>query len=508
MVKRPIFWRVVAVTLLLGLSGAPQAAPRHGLAPFEIDRQTLALGEPLRLSLTRAVDAADPPLGALDLRPLQRDFDILERTLGRDSRQENLVLTLYPRRTGRIELPTLGRPGRALSVTVTEGSDTVPRVHWKLSLDPAEPLVRQATTLTLEACDDGTLLWQRPQPPSAEGLLLRPLNETEIITQRDGQRCTAHRWHWSLMPTAAGALSLELPVLEATKFGRRLRFAPPALALQARALPQWLPAEAAVGQAEIVAEPVPAQAVLNQPLAWRLRVTGAYSAQALQSLLAMQLRQAGSPPGWAAYAPRIELQAATTLASQHLVTLYVLPQERGRLDLPDLQLPWYDPSSGQLMRMGLSGGHVEVVDPVRQRWLTGAAVLAGVIAGTLLLVWLSRASGWRLRRRRALKSLRQVRTVEALCRELQAFGVCPDDEPSPTLRAWQARMDAQFISSGLSDLLEALERDRYADHPAKRGLPPSSETPVQEGAVMQAAASHHETLVHQARCWLLSVKPR
>ena len=100
----------------------------------------------------------------------------------------------------------------------------------------------------LEACDDGMLLWKRPSLPSSEGLLLRPLGETEIITQRGGQRCTAHRWHWALLPTAAGQATVHLPVMEASKFGKRLRFAPPTLTVTAQALPAWLPTEAAVGQ--------------------------------------------------------------------------------------------------------------------------------------------------------------------------------------------------------------------------------------------------------------------
>ena len=50
----------------------------------------------------------------------RRDRRAMEAALGRDAAQETLTLTLYPRRAGRFELPTLGRAGRAPRVTVTD----------------------------------------------------------------------------------------------------------------------------------------------------------------------------------------------------------------------------------------------------------------------------------------------------------------------------------------------------------------------------------------------------
>jgi len=413
--------RLATLLLLLALSLPGLAAPKARGAAYELDRDTLALGEPLQLRITRAVSSQGPAVDTLDLGALQRDFDILERTLGRDSAQETLTLTLYARRAGRYTLPTLGLPGRAPTLSVTEGSASVPRVQWQLSLDPPEPLLRQPTTFTLEACDDGTLLWKRPALPSVEGLLLRPLNETEIITTRDGQRCTAHRWHWALLPTASGALTLPLPVAVANKFGTRLRYTPPALALIARPLPAWLPSEAAVGQPEFVMEPLPAQALLDQPLAWRLRVSGAYSAQALQQLLALQLREGDARLGLATYAPQVEPQATLALLPQHRVTLFLAPQERGNFELPALQLPWYDPASGQLMHARLPTPRIEVVDPWQTRWRFAAVVLAASIPAVLLLAGLAAALRWRWRRRGLVRRLQQARTPDALRRQLLAF---------------------------------------------------------------------------------------
>lgn len=456
--------RLALLVLLLGLSLAGLAAPQVRGPSYELDRATVALGEPLQLRITRAAGASGASLDRLDLSALQHDFEILERTLGRDSAQETLTLTLYARRTGRYTLPGLsGLSGRAPRVTVTEGSATVPRVQWKLSLDPPQPLLRQPTLFTLEACDDGTLLWKRPQLPSVEGLLLRPLNETEIITTRDGQRCTAHRWHWALLPTATGALSLPLPVLEAGKFGRRLRFAPPALDVNVQPLPAWLPAQAAIGQPDFVAEPLPAQAVLEQPLAWHLRVSGAYSVQALQDQLTLQLGEADARLGMNTYASQLEPQASLALLPQYRVTLFLVPRARGALALPVLQLPWYDPASGQLMQARLTAQRIEVIDPLRQRWLTVGAVLAAGVPVLLLVLWLVHALRWRWHRHALQRALVTAQTPDALRRCLLAFGTSPQPARALTLQDWQQRVQLQWTSSGLDELVGALDAACFSD---------------------------------------------
>lgn len=449
----------LAVLLALGLP--LWAAPKGRPMPYELDRSTLALGEPLQLRITRHLDSREAPLESLDLAPLLRDFELLERALGRDSTAETLTLTLYARRTGRIDLPTLGRPGRAPRVTVTEGSDSVPRVRWQISVDPPEPLLRQPVAFTLEACDDGTLLWKRPALAAPEGLLLWPLHETEIITTREGQRCTAHRWHWALLPTASGALSLPLPVLEAGKFGRRLRFFPPPLQLRVAPLPAWLPAQAAVGAPEFVAEALPAQALLGQPLAWRLRVRGAYSAAALQDLLAAQLDAADERLGLQAYAPQVETLPSTEAAPQYRITLYLLPRAAGTLMLPALQLPWYDPTSGQLQPQMLAAVRLEVLDARRALWLRVAAAVAAAAAGLVLAAVLWRLLAWRWQRWRAARRVMRAPDVQALGLELRRFGRRRGETPAATLGEWQQRMLTRFDMPGLPALVQAVERARF-----------------------------------------------
>ncbi len=443
--------RAFAGFLILAAALPALAAPSYRAEPASV-----ALGEPVSLNITARADL----LEALDIAPLQKDFEVRDRTQGGDGREASLSLTLYPLRTGRIALPNLGLPMRAPTVTVAEQSANVPRVRFLAETDPPQYHVRQVMRLTIEACDDGSLMWQRPQLATQEGLFVRPLDEEQLDVEREGERCTAHRWHWSVQPTAAGETVLPLPMLEANKFGQRLRFPPPQVKLHALPVPSWLPAEAAIGQPQIAAAPPPAQWPLERPLSWRIEVSGGYSAEALQNLLRLQL---ANLPQFADYTPGVEALAGSGGVPRYAVSLYAVFRERGEMRLPDLVLPWYDPAGGRLQQARLKGAGVKIVDPARQRLLAWLLALAGLTAAAALAYLLWRPLAWRLRRRRALAELERVGDLAGLVRQLCAFSLRRKALPAATLGEWRQRMQQEAQMQGLAQMLAAVEAAHYGE---------------------------------------------
>lgn len=441
-------------SLCLFLSVAGNAA---GLKT-RLDHTTLALGEPLTLTLIGGA------LEQIDLAPLAADFALRGRTLSRSGIEETLVLTLYPLHQGRLGLPALqagaarSRPAR---VTVTAGSDDTPQVRLRVETDPVEPIQRQPARLTLEACDDGSLDWKRPALPLHAALYHRPLGEEQLDLERDGVRCTAHRWHWRVIPTQAGPLQLPLPMLEAGKFGRQLRFPAPAVAFPVAAVPAWLPLNVAIGQPRLMLEKLPATWPVNRPLAWRFEVVGGYSEEGLKALLALQLH---NQPGFNAYAPTLETLPGDDRASplaRLRVTLYADARETGALRLPALTLPWFDPASGRLERLALNGGEVNIVNPAVDslaRWLTW---LAGAVLLTASLAWVAGKLAWRWRKRRGLAELAASPDTEALLRAARGFSLNAHPHPAATLGLWRDRLRAEARCDGLDELIGALERARY-----------------------------------------------
>lgn len=443
---------VRTLALLLVALGMPALA----VPSYRVEPASVALGEPVALNITARADL----LEALDLAPLEKDFEVRDRSQGGDGKEASLSLTLYPLRTGRIALPNFGLGMRAPTITVAEQSDTVPRVRFLVETVPGQYHVREPVRLTVEACDDGSLMWQRPQLATQEGLFLRALNEEQLEVERDGERCTAHRWHWSVLPTAAGETRLPLPMLEANKFGQRLRFPPPQVGLNALPVPNWLPLDAAVGRPEITATSLPAEWPVDRPLSWRVEVSGAYSAEALKNLLRLQL---ANLPQFSDYPPVVEELPGDSGVPRHAVKLYAVFRERGKTQLPDLVLPWYDAASGRLQQAQLKGASVAIVDPARQRlfaWLQG---LAGLSAALALGYSLWRLLAWRLRRHRALAELKRVTNTSALARQLCAFSLRGKTLPAATLGEWWLRMQQETETQGLTELVAAVEAARYGE---------------------------------------------
>lgn len=443
----------VALTLLAcGMAHAATLMAR-------LDKPTVALGEAVTLTL----QSRESDLDKLDTAPLDGAFDVFSRTRSQGAEGDMLVLTLYPRRAGVLSVPALsieGRRSTALPLTVTDGSDTVPRVaaHWTLA--PAEPRVNEPARLTLSICDDGSLQWRRPTLPIAAGRLLRELGEDEGVGMQGGEPCTLHRYYWALLATQSGDATVAVPMLDADRFGARLRFPGAESHYRALALPAWLPAHVPPVAPQVSADPLPERWPLQRPLAWRVDVTGGYSEDDLQALLDLQLRDS---PALGVYPPLIETEpvdAVDSPLSRYRITLYLQPRVDGRVIVPTLRLPWYDTGRGQLASVAISGRALDVFDP---RWRLARQVIVAGTAALLLVAagWrVRRMVRWRLARRRGLRAIRAAADWGSLAHAVRRFSLTGQPE-APSLGAWQRRMQQETGRCVDEKLVAALEARCY-----------------------------------------------
>jgi hypothetical protein len=425
----------------------------------QLDRTTVALGEPLSLTL----QASGLDLDALDLAPLDARFEVFARSRSRGTDSDTLVLTLYPRIAGVLPIPPLqldNRSTAALPLTVTDGSDAVPQVTANWMLEPVAAHVNQPVRLTLAICDDGSLQWQRPALPTHAGRVVRALGEEEGAGERGGEACTLHRFHWALLATREGAATLAVPMLDASRFGQRLRFPGPSLNFEAAALPAWLPAHVPPVAPVIQADTLPARWPLQRPLSWRFEVAGGYSADGLKALLDLQLRES---PVLGVYPPLIESVTPDDInspLSRHAVTLFLQPRVSGEITLPSLNLPWYDPARGQLSGMALEGKTLTVFDPRWQR----AGQVAGSLAAALLLAALAwqvrRMARWRLARRGGLREIRQARDLAELARAVRQFSLT-GQAAAPSLGEWQRRLAQETRACDVAEAVHQLEQQLF-----------------------------------------------
>jgi hypothetical protein len=448
------------VKTLIGMALLAGSASHAASLTAQLDRSAVARGEPLSLT----VQARGLDLDALDLAPLDARFEVFARTRSRGTDSDTLVLTLYPRLAGALSIPPLQldtRRTRALPLTVTDGSEAVPRVTASWVLEPAAPRVNQPARLSLSICDDGSLQWQRPALPTQAGRVLRVLGEEEGEGERAGEACTLHRFHWALLATREGAASLGVPMLDASRFGQRLRFpgATP-LSFDVAALPAWLPAHVPPVAPRIQAGRLPARWPLQRPLSWRFVVAGGYSADGLKALLDLQLRES---PALGVYPPLIEAIPPDDLnspLSRYAVTLFLQPRASGEITLPGLTFPWYDPVRGQMASAALAGETLTVFDP---RWQLAGRV-AGGLAGVLLLAALAwqarRMVHWRLARRRGLRAIRQARDVAELALAVRQFSLT-GHAAAPSLGEWQRRVELETGTRDVADPVRQLEQQVF-----------------------------------------------
>jgi hypothetical protein len=444
---------LVLMALLAG--GAAHAASLTA----QLDRATAALGEPISLT----VEARGLNLDALEVAPLDAAFDVFARTRSRGTDSETLVLTLYPRAAGALRIPALHLDNKrtaALPLTVSDGSESVPQVTASWVLEPAAPQVNQPARLTLSICDDGSLQWQRPSLPTQAGRAVRARGEDEGEGDRAGEVCTLHRFHWALLATREGEGMLGVPMLDASRFGERLRFPGPSLSFHAAALPAWLPAHVPPLAPRVQADPLPPRWPLERPLSWRFEVVGGYSADGLKTLLDLQLRDA---PALGVYPPLIEAAALDDPASplsRYVVTLFLQPRASGQLSLPALRLPWYDVARGQMASTVVEGRTLTVFDP---RWQLAKQV-AGGLAGVLLLaglIWQGRRmASWRLARRRGLRAIRQARDVAELAQAVRRFSLT-SQPAAPSLGEWQHRVRQETNACDVADAVLQLEQQQF-----------------------------------------------
>lgn len=463
---------------ILGALLAPGAA-HAAMLDAQLDRTTSALGEPVTLTVeAKRIGPAGFDLGALDLAPLVERFDVQGQTLSQGSDSATLVLTLYPRAAGSVRIPPLRvgaiqTPALTLTLAVADGSDDVPRVRANWSLDPAAPAVNQPARLTLDVCDTGSLQWQRPALPTHAGRVVRALGEEEDRAELDGEACTLYRFHWALLPTRAGEDGIRVPMLDASRFGARLRFPGASLNYRVQPLPAWLPPHVPPVEARVEAEPWPARGALDRPLAWRFVVTGGYSADGLKALLDLQQRESSQ---LAVYPPLIEALAPEDRNSpltRHAVTLFLQPRATGPLELPTLRLPWYDLARGQLAETTLAGSTLEIVDPRWRRAGEAASGLGIAVLLALLGAQARRMLSWRLARRRGLAAIRAACDADTLMHAVRAFSL-RGITPAPSLGEWRARLRVE-TGTDAAEAVRQLEqycfgRDAADWKPAQRAF--------------------------------------
>jgi hypothetical protein len=433
------------------------------------DKKSVVLGEPLMVEV-KAEDVS-VPLSSIKLDKLKKSFNVYgissnshsRKVNGRTVAGETMTLTLYPLRSGKIQLPALSYMGKSsapLVVSVLESDKHTSRVIFKTAVDALRPMVRQAVTLTLEIYDDGSRQWTAPQELAATGAHQRRLAETQREEVAEGVRYTVHRYAWALMPLRDGVLAVEFPLVDAFKFGTRLRYPLAPLRIEAVPAPAYLPVHVPIGKPVVTLEPLPAEIALNRPVSLVLSVQGSgVSAEGLSKMLSAL----HSNDSLRIYPLQIsssdnERPASATQTLQ--VALTFVPLRAGLLKLPEINLPYFNIENARVESILIPGADIEVFNPL---WHTvelialGMTALAG--AGSAVF-WMYRQLRCILKRRRYLQAIKHAAGAGELRQALLNFDA---QTPFHTLQQWLQYMQRAYgVDEQLVVIVQKLEAVQYS----------------------------------------------
>lgn len=437
-------WAILALMLYALVSGQAHSTQIPAQLKVQLDKSTSTLGEPLQLRVS-----APFALNALDLSALQTDFEIFARAASLSTVNGKslgvLDATLYPLRSGRLILPALHleqASSRALTLEVAPAP-----LDLSAWLAPATPMEREATTLFLQFKDEGDLSFIRPtiDAPHIAWTALPDATGDDISQDKAAAKSGLRILRWSLLPLQSGGLSLHFSMLDAYRFGQRLRYPLPTVGFRATHAPAYLPLSLPIGQPRMTAEALPAQWQAGQPYSWNIQI----EAPGLSPEGALKLLHYEVTPGLRFYAP-----TASVIKRQGYERIQIslnVVAERGQRSVPALQFPYFDPKTQQLRALHLPPQTIQVSDPNLRKKL--AAVLAA--CSVLLLIALVNKIAPKLRARQIRRHWLQ--TLGASENIVQLYRALSNAAPwtAPTVERWPAALRASVPAQSIREL-EAL----------------------------------------------------
>jgi hypothetical protein len=218
--------------LLVGALGVTtgQAAVVAG-----IDRQTVALGDTLRLTITAT---EDEEISDADLRPLLVDFEILQRSTssntsivnGRRTHSKQILLDITPRRQGALEIPPL-RVGRSqsssLSVNVgppATNPSSQDTVLFEAEVDRDSVYVQGQVILTLRIQRAINLDNLGISELTLDDAFVKQLEQKSFQRNVDGRPWLVHEIRYAIFPAYSGKLEIPAQTFSARESGPRRGF--------------------------------------------------------------------------------------------------------------------------------------------------------------------------------------------------------------------------------------------------------------------------------------------
>lgn len=455
--------RLLALLALLQLSLAVAASPRMDLFIEQAEQQ---LGYAFEAKLVAG--GMQQNLSSIDLSPLRENFGVvIEEYSGTTANtpaasEQRLLMKLFPRRTGELQVPALNFSGATSSphdVQVLPARGTAGAINLDYHLSNARPWQREQLLVTVNVSTPdkfARLEIADEQDPDYEIRTIPATKETRAGTTLLGSG-------WVIFPLQSGPQSISLPpVLYHLQGTVERRFYLPDIQLNVKSLPRYIPPLMPVGQV-FIESAIDASHPLTtgETYDWTLRL---HSPALLSHFLPPVLRQIGSTDTSRFLTARSKRSEEINHRGSHGEVVHSVPFQplrTGPLRLPELRVQYFDPVAGRVVI-------AEYQPP--QKWSIALYWQLLLGAGLLLTAVLFTRTGrhywlrWRRRRRHMREAIEYIGAATTDRQLRQALHLIARAENWPanlSIKKWNEYWNRQY-SPPATSVMENLSIACYA----------------------------------------------
>ena len=387
----------------------------------DVDRETIGMGESLRLTITG--DASER-LDQLDLAALQFDWEILSSSSstntsfinGARSTTRTLSLDLLPLRDGILSIPSLSTGGnRTTPIAITVNPQTVSTggddsVRFSLEIDKRDVYIQEQMVLTVTIEQAINLDGAEVTQLELSGAIVEELTRRNFQRQINGRLWRVTQLRYAIYPQQRG--TLEIPSLSLTarevlpgrsllgaRLGKRFRLSEDAIAINVKPVPEdfpgdvWLPA-ASLELAQSWSTPPESMEIGDSTTrTLTLAAEGLLSSQ-LPSITSMS--DSGKITGIRLYPDQEssdQIERTEGFLGQRTRSEALVASGSGSWTLPEVRVPWWNTETDSLQFAILPSTTISVGSPVVQSPVQPTAIAAETQTTTAAPVWLNAVAG-------------------------------------------------------------------------------------------------------------------
>jgi BatD DUF11 like domain len=520
--------KLPGIALLLSLLIG--SATLHAAVDATVDRQRLALGDTLRLTISATED--DEDVSGVDLSHLEADFEVLQRSTqsntrivnGKRTHNRQLIVEIAPRRKGRLTVPAF-RVGtgitQAFTVTVSDAPQVDPgneTVLFEAELDRQEVYVQGQLILTLRLQQAINLDRRSISELELDNAFVLPLEQQSFQRTIDGRPWLVHEVRYAIFPEQSG--TLEIPaqsfsaresrprrsLFDSSANGRLIRRS--TAALRVTVLPRpleypggatWLPARAVTLKETWSADPATLKAGESVTRTIEIRGAGLQGAQ-------LPPVTPGVTDGLKYFPDQPSIddsEISSGVLGSRRDSVAIVPTRAGQVTLPEIQVPWWDTQAGELRVATLPALTLDIAPAAASAIDTGAvsasrpdthSLAPSATADGSPLLWQLIAAGcaigwlvtllllWRNTRRAAPPAGDEKEGLSSRTAYKQLLAVCASNQAVPARAAlirWTAALAGDetlttlaavagvFPDEALQREIDSLERSLFSGSPSE-----------------------------------------